>query len=119
MGRKSYEASPMCKIPLANRHNIIISRNKSYPIHEDATLVSSLEEAFSQANLLAKEHTRIFLLGGQSVYEKGIPLPECSHVLLTYIYDNSSTPIVCDTFFPPVDADTYRLAQHTELEEHT
>lgn len=78
--------------------------------------MSSLEEAFNQANLLAKEHTRIFLLGGQSVYEKGILLPECSHVLLTYIYDNSSTPIVCDTFFPPVDANTYRLAQHTELE---
>lgn len=33
MGRKSYEASPMNGIPLANRLNIIISKNKNYKVY--------------------------------------------------------------------------------------
>ncbi|KAI9249872.1 dihydrofolate reductase-like domain-containing protein [Sporodiniella umbellata] len=119
MGRKSYEASPMCKIPLANRHNIILSREKSYEkknSHKDATLATTLEEAFNIAANIAKKDTRIFLLGGQSVYEEGICLPGCSHILLTSVRNNSVKPIVCDTFFPNIDNSAYRLASHSELE---
>ncbi|CEG71548.1 hypothetical protein RMATCC62417_07264 [Rhizopus microsporus] len=118
MGRKSYEASPMNGIPLANRLNIIISKNKNYIVHPDATLASSLEEAFAMAQALAKKDTRIFLLGGQKVYEDGILLSDCTHILITNVYDHSSSPVLCDTFMPEIDLNMYRLATHDELQEY-
>lgn len=70
------------------------------------------------AQALAKKDTRIFLLGGQKVYERGILLSDCTHILITNIYDHSSTPVLCDVFMPEIDLNMYRLATHDELQEY-
>ncbi|KAG2208676.1 hypothetical protein INT47_007775 [Mucor saturninus] len=116
MGRHSFEARPMLKEPLANRYNIVVSRNPHYDFGTSSIveLVTSLDEAFRRAEALVKGDGRIFMLGGEEIYRQSITLPECTHVLITNIY--SSLPVPCDTFIPKIDPSVFKLASHDELE---
>ncbi|KAI8083604.1 dihydrofolate reductase-like domain-containing protein [Thamnidium elegans] len=116
LGRHSYEARPMLGEPLANRYNIVVSRNLEYDVGNSpiAELVNSLDEAFDKADIMVKEDGRVFMLGGEELYRQSISLPQCTHILITNIY--SSTPIPCDTFIPEIDPSVYQLVSHKELE---
>lgn len=77
-------------------------------------MATSLNEAFEKANVLVKDHGRVFVLGGEEIYRQSIVLPDCTHVLITHIH--SSVPIPCDTFIPEIDPDVFEKASHDELE---
>lgn len=48
------------------------------------------------------------------MYKLAIDDPNCSHILLTRV----KSKVDCDTFFPKIEDDQYRLASHQELEEY-
>ncbi|KAG0188443.1 hypothetical protein DFQ28_004823 [Apophysomyces sp. BC1034] len=114
-GRKSWESTPMNSQPLANRFNIVLSRDhslrqavESFP---NSAFATSLDEAMAHA---ARLPGRTFILGGSKVYEAALERSECTHLLLTHVHGDH---IVCDVFMPPIDMDLFRLATHEELQE--
>lgn len=80
LGRKTLEEFPHAK-PLAGRTNIILSRDENYRV-DGAVVVHSLDELMHLLSQYDKEE--IFIIGGQSVYEKLIPY--CDRAYITKIY---------------------------------
>lgn len=91
MGRKTFESIGR---PLPGRSNIVVTRNPDLKL-EGATVVHSLEEAFSVAAELEPEET--MLIGGAQLYE--LALPRVERMYLSYIH----TDIEGDTRFPSFD----------------
>lgn len=73
-------------------------------------LVNSMEDAFKAID--PSRTPRVFVIGGAQMYKIAIQHPLCSHILLTRI----KSDVLCDTFFPEIDENLYRLATHEELE---
>jgi dihydrofolate reductase len=68
MGRKTWESIGR---PLPGRRNIVVSRNTSYSAI-GAELVSSLEQALDSL----KEFNRVFVIGGQQLFNQAFPLAD-------------------------------------------
>ncbi|KAI8982454.1 dihydrofolate reductase [Mycotypha africana] len=118
MGRVTWESIPRKFRPLDNRFNIVVSRNTSYNLQleddeqQHVKLVDSLETAFSSID--SSKQARVFVIGGAQIYRLAMQHAECSHILLTKI----KSKIDCDTFFPEINNNIYRLASHEELEDY-
>jgi dihydrofolate reductase len=68
MGRKTWESIGR---PLPGRRNIVVSRNTSYSA-VGAELVSSLEQALDSL----KEFNRVFVIGGEQLFNQAFPLAD-------------------------------------------
>ncbi len=99
MGRKTFESFDVIK-PLANRTNIVISRqaNLQYP---GAFVVASLAAALDIAR--ANQELEAFIIGGQQIYQMGMNIAD--KIYLTRIH----TELVGDTFFPNIDPTIWQL----------
>jgi dihydrofolate reductase len=103
MGRKTWESIPPKFRPLKDRLNVVITSNptefkekldKKTDV-EGPMVCSSVLDALSQLeNQL--ELDRVFVIGGASIYETALELPQTKRVLLTKIQKEYE----CDTFFP-------------------
>lgn len=95
MGRKTWDSIPEKFRPLSNRKNIIVT--KSNPSLPGGVLkADSLSGAIWLAALFQTSIERIFVIGGASIYEQAIKMPNCRYIYATEInkaYD-------CDVFFP-------------------
>lgn len=89
--------------PLPDRQNIILSRNPNLALPLPAQLALSLPQALSMA--LPKR--RIFIIGGEQLYQQA--LPYASSLILTRI-DAPATP-PADAFFPEIDP-THWILDH-------
>ena len=98
MGRKTYESIPTKHRPLPNRLNIVITRNKNYPIEDNLLIAKSLNDALEQIKL-NNEIENIFVIGGGEIYETALNHKNCNKIYLTKIYDESNA----DIFFPKLD----------------
>lgn len=76
LGRKTLETFPG-KVPLANRTNIILSRDKTYKV-KDALVVHSIEELLETLKTYKKED--IYIIGGESIYRQMLPYCDLAHV---------------------------------------
>lgn len=103
MGRKTYESIGR---PLPKRINIVISRGNDEP--EGATLVHSLEEAFSLAEATNLE--RCFVMGGGQIYTQALDLVD--RLFVTHVYTVIDD---ADTFFPPIDPAVWTIDERSEL----
>ena len=66
LGRKTLQTFPQ-GLPLKNRTNIILSRDKNFSV-KDAAVVHSVEELLEE---LKKYDTRdVYIIGGESVYRQ-------------------------------------------------
>lgn len=93
MGRKTLESFPN-GLPLKNRVNIVITRNKDYKV-KDAAVVHSIEEALREAGKYPSED--VYVIGGESIYREMLPYCRKAHVTkVDYAYE-------ADTFFPNLD----------------
>ena len=93
MGRKTLESFPN-GLPLKNRTNIVLTRNKNYQAG-DAVIVHSVDELHEELTKCNSED--ISVIGGQKIYE--LLLDECdvAHVTkIDYSYD-------ADAYFPNLD----------------
>ena len=98
MGRYTFES--IKSVPLPNRCNIIITRNKEIKESENNGATSliyknSLEDALFFA--LKEKNHEIFIIGGAQIYQQSICYAD--KLYLTHIPENYS----CDRFFPCVD----------------
>ncbi|KAF2191487.1 hypothetical protein K469DRAFT_557044 [Zopfia rhizophila CBS 207.26] len=113
MGRKTWESIPLKFRPLKGRLNVVITRD----VHNEkwATLKNETEEgpiiapsitaaveALSEEELKKRdvECSRVFVIGGASIYKAALEMENTDRVLLTKI----GKEYRCDTFFP-VDFD--------------
>ena len=95
LGRKTLQTFPQ-GMPLQNRTNIVLSKDKDLTI-KGATVVHSIEELLEELKQYPSED--IYIIGGQSLYEQ--MLPYCDTVHITKI-DHSYQ---ADTYFPNLDKD--------------
>ena len=95
LGRKTLATFPK-GAPLANRRNIILTKDETLAI-PGAETAHSVEEALA---LVADEKGEdVFVIGGESVYRAF--LPHCDRAYVTKI----DYTYAADTFFPDLDAD--------------
>lgn len=107
MGRKTFDE---VKRPLANRRNVVISRDPSFRPH-GVTAVPSLEEALA----LGATEEEVFVIGGGEIYR--LALPRADRLYLTIVH----AEVDGDTFFPPFDEAAWVLEEelhHPADERH-
>ena len=93
MGRKTLESFPN-GLPLANRTNIVLTRNADYKA-KGAILVHSLEELMEE--LEKYDSGDIYVIGGGKVYELLLPYCDTAHVTkIQHTY-------AADTYFSNLD----------------
>lgn len=113
MGRKTWESIPSQHRPLPGRRNIVLSQNPSAKdvlnLPSDVLLAPSLVEALSLYN--AKEHDKVFVIGGGSVYKEALQSSSCEKIYLTEV--SSDKLPVMDTFFPIIPADKFQLVKRS------
>ena len=100
MGRKTFEE---IKQPLANRRNVVISRDPSWQ-PRGATVVPSLEEALA----MGATEEEVFVIGGGEIFR--LALPRADRLYLTLVH----AKVEGDTSFPSFDLAAWAL----EDEEH-
>ncbi len=86
MGRRTFDEVGR---PLANRRNVVISRNRAFR-PDGVTVVSSLDEALA----LTATETEVFVIGGGEIYRQA--LPRADRVYLTLVH----ATVEGDTTFP-------------------
>lgn len=91
MGRRTWQALP--RKPLPGRDNIVLSRNATFQA-PGAKVCNSLDTALDQ---LGADVPDPMVIGGASVYERAMAMPQTHTLYLTRI--DTAVPDA-DTFFP-------------------
>lgn len=105
MGRKTLESFPN-GLPLKNRTNIVLTKNKDYSV-KGAVLVHTEEELFEELKKYSADD--VYVIGGESVYR--MLLPYCDTVYVTKI----DHVFQADTFFPNLDEmDEWEMTEEGE-----
>ena len=94
MGRKTLESFPN-GLPLKNRVNIVLTKNRNYEV-KDAVIVHSEKELLEELKKYNSDD--IFVIGGESIYRMMLP-----YLDLIYVTKIDRT-FQADTFFPDLDA---------------
>ncbi|MBQ7934392.1 MAG: dihydrofolate reductase [Lachnospiraceae bacterium] len=95
LGRKTLATFPQ-GLPLKNRTNIILSKDKNFKV-KDAIVVHSVEELLEQLKQYDSED--VYIIGGESIYRQMLPYCDVAHVTkIDYSYE-------ADTYFPNLDKD--------------
>ena len=93
LGRKTLETFPQ-KQPLANRTNIILSKNPDYKV-KDAIVVHSMDELMEE--LKKYDTDDVFVIGGESIYKALEPM--CDTAIITKVEHSYEA----DAYFPNLD----------------
>ncbi len=117
MGRRTWESLP--RQPLPNRTNIILTRHPEaleLPAEDrpaaPVLTAPSLQKALTQARTQSPG-TRIYLIGGRTVYAEGLPL--ANTLELTRVHQSPEG----DTLFPPWNPDNWALTASEQREGFT
>ncbi|MBD3360543.1 dihydrofolate reductase [Candidatus Peregrinibacteria bacterium] len=94
MGRNTWESIKPKYRPLKDRKNIVLTRNPQYKA-EGAETAESLEEAVKMAD---EKIEKMFIIGGEMVFNKSINDPDLTGIYLTRIKKEYE----CDTYFPKI-----------------
>ncbi|NBV71468.1 MAG: dihydrofolate reductase [Burkholderiaceae bacterium] len=103
MGRKTWESIGR---PLPGRRNIVVSRNTSYSA-VGAELVSSLEQALDSL----KDFKRVFVIGGQQLFNQAFPLAD--ELFITEI----ELQVEGDTYFEIPDPSNWQEIDRVQEKE--
>jgi dihydrofolate reductase len=107
MGRKTFDE---IKHPLANRRNVVISRNPGFQ-PRGATVVPTLDEALA----LGATEREVFVIGGGEIFR--LALPRADRLYRTVVH----ATVEGDTYFPAFDATAWALEEeerHEADEKH-
>lgn len=110
MGRKTWESLPDRFRPLPERHNVVVSRRRDYPLPAGVRLAHDPSAVWGQ---LASDHRRLFCLGGSELYRHVLDEGLCQTVHLTQVEGRHG----CDTFFPPMPTSFRCVERGDRLEE--
>lgn len=93
MGRKTLESFPN-GLPLKNRTNIVLTRDKNYKV-KDAMILHSLEELREELKKYPSED--IYIIGGETIYRQLLDECDVAHITkIEFAYD-------ADAYFPNLD----------------
>lgn len=93
MGRRTLESFPN-GLPLANRTNVILTRNQDYHV-KNGCVCHTVEETLEELKKYRDQD--IFVIGGESVYRQFLPYCNAVHVTkIDHAYQ-------ADAFFPNLD----------------
>lgn len=100
MGKNTFLSLPNQQ-PLENRHNVVLTSDKTFN-PKDVVVLHSLEELFFFLKDMIQKTSYtlddIFIIGGGQVYKE--LLPYCSTAYITMVKKNAQA---CDTYFPNLD----------------
>lgn len=109
MGRKTLESLPGSK-PLANRENIVLSRDQKFGC-EGITVINSIEEFLEKYN--PQNSPDVFVIGGEQIYKALAPY--CEHAYITRVGAIRPADVYIDDF----DAlENFELAERSQVYEH-
>ena len=103
MGRKTFEAVGK---PLPGRINIVLSSNGKFTAPDIVTATGLQDGLTKAAETNCKE---IFIIGGGEIYKQAMPIAD--RVYMTRVHAD----LEGDTFFPPLSAENWTLAQSTDV----
>lgn len=116
MGRKTLESFPGGK-PLKGRKNIVLTRSLDKALEQtfvspdtELIFVDSIDKLFE---LLPKDTSEVFVIGGESIYR--LLLPYCD----TFYVTKNTCTAEADTFYPDLDNEPgLSLVYESEEKEH-
>jgi dihydrofolate reductase len=95
MGRKTWESLPESYKPLPKRYNVLLTRNRNYPITKSVAYAQGeIFDPFFFA--LSEKHPVNFIIGGAQIFGASIKSSACVHLYITEI----DAEFECDTHFP-------------------
>jgi len=115
MGRKNYESIPEKYRPLPGRKNIVLSRQKNFPVAEGVSLCDDLKEALRIAEETGAE--KIFIIGGGQIYKESLAQGIVDRMLVTWV----EAEVDGDAYFPifnEEDWEMHTLMHHPKDQEH-
>lgn len=93
LGRKTLATFPG-GLPLKNRTNIILTKNKDFKVN-GAIVVHSVEEALEEVKKYPSD--QVYCIGGDSVYKQFLPYCDVAHITkIDFAYE-------ADRYFPNLD----------------
>ncbi|MCD8364959.1 MAG: dihydrofolate reductase [Clostridiales bacterium] len=93
MGRKTLESFPNGR-PLANRVNIVLTRDPDYAV-KDAVIVHDMDEL--HAEIAKYPSGDVYVIGGESIYRQLVDECDVAHITkINYRYE-------ADAYFPNLD----------------
>lgn len=105
MGRRTLESFPN-GLPLKNRVNIVLTKNKYYD-GKGAIVVHTVEEALETAKAYADKE--IYVIGGAGIYQEFVD--DCDEAYITYI----QYAYEADCYFPNLDQkEEWNLVEESE-----
>ncbi len=97
MGRKTWESIPEKFRPLPKRKNIVITRQKDYPVPAGVELYQEIEAA-----LTAHPNEEIMVIGGAEIYRQTIARADRLYITeVNQVADG-------DAFFPEIDTSVWK-----------
>lgn len=105
-GRKTFESFK--KIPLPERENMVLTRDREYDVPDGVRVVHSFDDALEHCIRGGAE--KMFVLGGGEVYRIALPLTD--EMIITHFPE----PAEGDTFFPEWNANEWDVVD-TRREE--
>ncbi|MBI4992723.1 MAG: dihydrofolate reductase [Candidatus Magasanikbacteria bacterium] len=100
MGRKTWESIPENRRPLPQRTNVVITRDKNFPLPAGAERFDSINEAIA-----AHKDEEIIGFGGQRIFEEMIDIADVLD--LTLVDQNIEN---CHAFFPEIDPKVWKIS---------
>ncbi len=100
-GRKNYISIPEKYRPLANRTNIILTRQVDFK-EEGCVVLHSLEAAIAYARNNNEEE--VFIIGGGQIYKEAIEKNLVDKMYVTYVKQNFDG----DTYFPEINKELWK-----------
>ena len=93
MGRSTLESFPGGQ-PLANRTNIMLTKQKNYNA-KDVIVLHSIEEVLEEVKSYPSKD--VYVIGGESIYKQMLPFCDTAYITrIDYSYE-------ADTYFPNLD----------------
>lgn len=109
MGRRTWESIPPKYRPLADRYNVVLTRNLNYEVPQGVFRCASLDEAFE---LLSQGPVdQVFIIGGAEIYNQAIQHERIGLLYLTEVRGQFD----CDAFFPEYK-DLFQLVSTSEIQ---
>ena len=116
MGKNTWYSIPSKYRPLKKRLNIIISKNNKLQIEEECIKYSDCIYVFDSLNnalnFLKNQIIvdKIFIIGGERLYQEALKDPLCEYLYITKIDDNT----ISDRKFPEINENNYKIIQNNE-----
>ena len=112
MGRNTFHSIGR---PLPGRLNVCISTSYTNENNNhNIIFFSSLHDALYNISR-RKDIEKVFVIGGEILYNEAIQHSNCKELFINEITDNS---IECDRFFPKIDSQIFELVESFNLCNH-